>query len=220
MYEKIVNDTEIIEIYKSISEFEDKNKAWAHHDFNHVLNVAMLCEKLLKDLDYDDDVIQDVKIAAILHDVGSTEGKEGHSNRSYEFAEKYFKKNKIKLKNESLVLDAIKIHSDGFISKNIYALVLILSDKLDIKYTRIAKEGYNIIGMRQLQYIKNILIDINKEVFKVNFICDDKIDINELENFYFIHKVFKAIKSFSKKLQLISEVMVNGDSWDKFYNID
>ena len=56
------------------------------------------------------------------------------------------------------ILDAIKIHSGGFDSDNIIALTLVLSDKLDIKHTKVAKEGYNIKGMKELQYIKDISI--------------------------------------------------------------
>lgn len=213
-FEQIVNDEKIIQQYNKISEFEDLDKGWAHHNLEHVKNVSKLVEVLLKKLNYDEDFIEEAKIAAILHDVGAVEGKNNHALRSYEFAKKYFDENNILLKNRELVLDAIKSHSDGFNSDNIMTLTLIISDKLDIKHTRVAKEGYNVKGMRQLQYIKDILVDIDNKNLEIKFICDDKININELEEFYFMIKVFRAIKTFSEKMNLTPKVFLNNCKWE------
>lgn len=215
-FEKIENDKTIIEVYNKISEFEDLDKGWAHHNLEHVKNVAHLVEALLKKLDYDDNFIEEAKIAAILHDTGAIEGKKNHAIRSYNFAKQYFEGNNIILENKELVLEAIKIHSDGFDSDNIIALTLILSDKLDIKYTRVAKEGYHVKGMKELQYIKDILVDINNNDLEIKFICDDKINKNELEEFYFITKVFNAIITFSKKMKLNAKVLFNNSEWELF----
>ena len=213
-FEQIVNDEKIIQQYNKISEFEDLDKGWAHHNLEHVKNVARLVEVLLKKLNYDEDFIEEAKIAAILHDVGALEGKNNHALRSYEFAKKYFDENNILLKNIELVLDAIKSHSDGFNSDNIMTLTLIISDKLDIKHTRVAKEGYNVKGMRQLQYIKDILVDIDNKNLEIKFVCDDKININELEEFYFMIKVFRAIKTFSEKMNLTPKIFLNNYKWE------
>ena len=213
-FEQIVNDEKIIQQYNKISEFEDLDKGWAHHNLEHVKNVSKLVEVLLKKLNYDEDFIEEAKIAAILHDVGALEGKNNHALRSYEFAKKYFDENNILLKNRELVLDAIKSHSDGFNSDNIMTLTLIISDKLDIKHTRVAKEGYNVKGMRQLQYIKDILVDIDNKNLEIKFICDYKININELEEFYFMIKVFRAIKTFSEKMNLTPKVFLNNCKWE------
>ncbi len=215
-FSKIMNDKVIIDIYNKISGFEDLDKGWAHHDLDHVKNVAKLVESLLIQLGYEESFIEEAKIAAILHDTGAIEGKKNHAMRSYNFAKKYISDNNIILKNEDLVLEAIRIHSDGFDSDNIIALTLILSDKLDIKYSRVAKEGYNVKGMKELQYIKDILVDIHNKNLKIQFICDENINKNELENFYFIKKVFKAIISFSSKMKLNPQVFFNHDEWNLF----
>lgn len=214
VFDFVKSDEKIIDIYEKISEFEDEDKGWAHHDFNHVNNVALLTEKLLRDLKYDEKFIEEAKVAAILHDTGSIKGKDGHAFRSYEFAKQYFKDNNIKLENEELVLDAIKTHSDGFDTDNIIALSLIISDKLDIKHTRVAKEGYNIDGMRQMQYIEDIVVNIDNNVLKINFVCNELIDKKELEDFYFIKKVFKAIIAFANKMNLKKEVAFNNEKWE------
>ena len=219
-FNKIVNDKKIIDIYNKISEFEDLDKGWAYHNLDHVKNVANLVESLLNQLGYEENFIEEAKIAAILHDTGAIEGKKNHAMRSYNFAKKYISDNNIILKNEDLVLDAIKIHNDGFNSDNTIALALILSDKLDIKYTRVANEGYNIKGMKELQYIKDILVSIDNKNLKIQFICDDKINKVELEDFYFMKKVFKSIISFCNKMKLTTQVLFNYDEWETFNNIN
>lgn len=218
-FELIKNDKRIINIYNQITEFEDLDKGWAHHNFGHVNNVSNLVESILNKLNYNEDFIEEAKIAALLHDIGAIEGKDNHSSRSYNFAKSYFNDNNIILEHKDLVLDAIKIHSDGFNSDNIIALTLILSDKLDIKHTRVAKEGYNVKGMRQLQYINDILVDINNSNLEVKFICNNKINKSELEEFYFILKVFKSIIAFSKKMNLEPKVSFNNIEWQLFNNI-
>lgn len=218
-FRQINKDKKIIEIYNQISEFEDLDKGWAYHNLDHVRNVANLVEILLKKLNYDVDFIDEAKVAALLHDVGAIEGKYNHAQRSYEFTKAYLKDNNILLDNEEQVLEAIKIHSDGFDSDNIIALALILSDKLDIKYTRVATEGYNVKGMREIQYINDILIDIKNQNLEINFICDDNINKKELEEFYFTLKVFKSIIAFSKKMCLTPKVLFNDLEWKLFNDI-
>lgn len=212
-FKKIKQDKEIIEIYKTVERYEDLNGGWAHHNLEHVVNVANLVQVILSKLGYSDEFIEEAKIAAILHDTGATEGKTEHAIRSYNFAKIYLKKNDIFLEHENLVLEAIKFHSAGFDTENIIALTLIFSDKLDIKYTRVAKAGYDIEGMKEMQYIKDIIVDIEDKILKVQFICDDKINKKALEEFYFIDKVFKGIKAFSNKMNLEPLVLFNEDIW-------
>lgn len=217
-YYKIKNDKSIIEIYNKIYEYENATGAYAHHDYKHVNNVASYCEKILKSLNYNDDFICEAKIAALLHDTGCIEGKENHAYRSYEYAKKYLEENDIQLKNKKLVLDAIKNHSDGFITDNIIQLVLILSDKIDIKKSRISDIGKQVEGNRQYQYIDDIQFEVANNNFYINFICNEKINIEELNNYCFTKKVFKAIKAFSDKVNLIPKVLINDKLWKEFYN--
>ncbi len=214
-FEIIENDKELLEIYKKVHEHEIANKGWCHHDINHIKNVAKIAEKILKELGYSKNIIEETKIAVYLHDTGCTEGKENHPYRSYEFAKKYLKGKNIKLKNEEMVLDAIKNHSEGFDTDNIIALALILGDKLDIKHNRITEYGYTVEGNRQLQYIKDILVNIKNKTLTVKFECDEKLDKLELEKFYFTKKVFKAIIAFSNKLNLNYKIFLNNEEWNE-----
>lgn len=218
-FKKILNDKSIIERYGKIHEYEVATGGHAFHDYVHVVNVATYCEKILKLLNFDDDFICEAKIAALLHDTGALQGKENHAERSFEFAKKYLGENKIKLKNKDLVLDAIKNHSDGFDTDNIIQLVLILADKIDLKKTRVSDAGKNIEGIRQCQYINDIKFDIKDGGFEINFVCDEKMNLEELNNYYFTKKIFKAIRVFSSKFNLTPRVYINNESWRAFYSV-
>lgn len=218
-FDKIKNDKQIITQYEKIRIFEDETGGWAYHDYNHVLNVANIVKQLLESLNYDEDFIDEALVAAILHDTGCLQGKDGHSIRSYEYAKKYFKENQIKLRNEKMVLEAIKKHSDGFDTNNIIQTVIVLADKIDIKRTRISKAGCEVIGNRQYQYIEDINIKIEENQLTIKFICDNQIDLKETEEYYFTKKVFKAIKSFAEIFNLEPEVIINDKKWQSFYKI-
>ena len=71
--------------------------------------------------------------------------------------------------------------------------------------------------MKELQYITNIFVEINNKNLEIKFICNEKINKNELEEFYFVEKVFKAIMAFSKKMNLNPKVLFNNEEWQMFH---
>jgi len=214
IYDKIFSDNYIKNIYSRIEKIENEEKRWAYHNYNHVLNVSKIVEKILMSMNYNQEFIFKAKIACLLHDLGALQGKNGHAYRSYECAKNYFKENNIVFEGIEDVLDAIKIHSDGFDTNNLIALALILADKLDIKKNRITTEGKKIIGNRQYMHIEDIIINIEDNILVINFQTDGKIDIKEVNDYYFTKKVFKAIEKFSKKTNLNWEVLMDNIPWD------
>ena len=94
------------------------------------------------------------------------------------------------------------------------ALSLILSDKLDVKKTRIPKAGRTAVGNRQFMHVEDILINIKDNCLYVNFITDNNLDIIELNEYYFTKKIFKSIDSFSKKLNLDYKVLMDSKEWN------
>ena len=209
MYNEILNDDYILNIYKRIEKYEEDNKASAYHGKNHAINVSTYIELILKKLGYNHELIEEAKVAGLLHDLGCCLGKENHEIRSYSMAKEYLDNRNIELNNKDMVLEAIKDHRNNFTSNNIITRSLVLSDKLDIKRDRVAPEGYKIPGMRQYQYINDIEIDVEDGTFIVNFIIDAAADLDELINFYFTKKVFDSISSFSESQGLEYCVYMN-----------
>lgn len=214
IYQKILNDNSIKSLYSEIEITEDREKSWAYHNFAHVLNVINIVEKILLSIDCDQELISKAKIACLLHDVGALQGKNNHAYRSYEYAQNYFKNNNVTFDGIEDVLEAIKIHSDGFDTENLIALALILADKLDIKKSRISKEGMKIVGNREYAHIEDIIISINNRCLSINFVTDGNINMKEVNEFYFTKKVFKAIESFSKKANLNFVVLMDNNTWN------
>ncbi len=212
-FDTILNDNEIVERYKKIEEYELETGGYAYHNLEHVKNVIANVEKLLIGLNYDDNFIEEAKIAALLHDTGAIEGKKDHAYKGYVFAGEYLKRKGIKLEREKMVLEAIKLHSNSFDTDNIMALVLILSDKLDVKQNRITPNGMKIEGNRQFGHVLGIDINISSNNLVVNFITDEEIDIKELEDYYFTIKIFKVIKAFCNKMNLNGSVLINNTEW-------
>lgn len=213
IYEDILKDESIKKRYDAIGKREDDTNDWAYHNYDHIMSVTNIVEKILKSLNYDSEFVAKAKIACLFHDVGALEGKEGHAYRSYEYTKKYFKDNNISFEGIDLVLEAIKIHSDGFESNNTIALSLILADKLDIKKTRLTEEGRKVEGNRQYFHIEDILINIENDCFIVNFITDGNMDVKEANEYYFTKKVFKAIESFANIMNLNNKVLRDNKEW-------
>lgn len=213
IYNKMLKDNEIKDIYNKVEEYEINTGGWCYHNYNHVMNVTKMVVYILKELNFNEEDVAKGKIACLLHDTGAILGKDNHAYRSYTYAKEYFKKNNINFKDIDLVLEAIKDHSNNFDTDNIYTLALILSDKLDTKSNRVTEVGKTILGNRQYTHIKDIKISIKNNLLSINYITDKNIDIKELNEFYFTKKVFNAIKSFSNKMNLNYKVYIDNNEW-------
>lgn len=213
MYDKVLNDKTIIDLYKEISNLEESFGIYCKHSLNHVKNVAHTVEHILKCLKCDQKIIEDAKIASILHDIGCIKGKQDHAKRSYEMAKLYIKANQVVLNNKQLALEAIKNHRDGFETDNIIALAVIFADKIDLSKNRLSKIGYNVEGARQMRFIKKVEVNIIDDNLVVQFITESQFDRLDFEKFYFIPKVFKAISGFANKFNLKPLVLINNEEW-------
>lgn len=213
MYKKVLNDKKIINLYRNISNSEEFFGIYCKHSLSHAKNVANTVERVLEGLDCDKKLIEDAKIASILHDIGCIKGKDNHAERSYDMAKIYLKEKPIKLSNEKKVLEAIRNHRDGFDTNNIITLAVIFADKIDLSKNRLSKIGYDIEGARQIRFIKRVKVDISNGRLTVRFITKKQFDRIDFEKFYFIPKVFKAIGSFAYKFNLKPLVLINNDEW-------
>ena len=206
LYEMICKDQDVASCYEQIGLAEQGNEEDAYHNREHVMRVAKRVDEVLSMLGCSMSFIENAKIAAILHDVGCLQGKNDHARYSYEYAQQYFIQYGILLEYHEEVLEAIRIHSNGFESSSTIAMALILSDKLDITKERVAPGGYMLEGMRQMQYIENITVQIQGSKFIVCFEVMPMFDQDELERFYFMKKVYRSIEAFASHMQLLPEI--------------
>lgn len=212
-FKRVVNDSYLKNHYQKISELEDQTAGWAYHGWQHVNNVAILAEQIMEALNYPANLIEETKIAALLHDAGALRGKAGHAERGAIFAKDYLKQAEINLLNQEQLLQAIQQHSDGFTTQNDLAVILMVADKLDITKSRVAKAGYQVTGMRQLQYIQGIDVNISNQKGEIIFQCEPQIDIVELNQFYFMEKVGKSIWGLASYFDIDITVILNNQKW-------
>ena len=69
-------------------------------------------------------------------------------------------------------------------------------------------------GNRQYGHIEDIIVKIENNSLTINFKTDSKINIEEVNNYYFTKKVFKAIESFSNKIGLKYSILLDGNIWN------
>lgn len=209
IFEKMQKD--VYAIYNQISE---NNKNLYHdHGIVHINNVISTIEEVLKELGYEDEFIYAGKIAALLHDIGYINGKEGHAERSYLMAKNYFKENEINTGYNLEILEAIKLHGGKEKTENILACALIFADKIDIKKDRLTSFGLESDEVSEFKYINDIKVNISNDTLTVCFIMDKLINKKKLESYYFIPKVFNAIESFSKVINKKPIIYFNNEKW-------
>ncbi len=121
----------------------------------------------------------------VHHDIGVGElGKTGHAERSYEMAKQYT--------SDERILNAIRYHSEGHPSA--YGYILTLADKLDICCPRLTKLGKTIAGVRQLEHLLKRDFYIIDQALFINFTSDQKLNLQELNEYYFIKKFLSQLK--------------------------
>lgn len=212
MYEVVSNDNDLINIYKQIDKLEDKHKLWAHHGLSHVQNVVKTTINVLKQLDYNKELIDATLTAAFLHDLGCINGKDNHAEKSYEIVKDYFARKNISFKYKKDVLMAIKYHNNYRYLKNRIAPILRFADKLDITKERVAKEGYKIKGMKEYQYIDKIDVVIN-DLLIIKFTVEKHFNKHDFEEFYFTKKAVKAVEHFAKYINKNYKIFINDELW-------
>jgi hypothetical protein len=204
------NDAEIVEAYSRIA-VKEADDGYATHGMSHVNRVIDNCVEISRLLGVDDNDISAIKIAALLHDIGCLDGgKKEHDKRSAEWAKKYLLNKNIPESVLIKIVAAISEHSKD--AKSVYGKILLFSDKIDIHHERILPKGLAIIGNRQYSHIKSAKLAVENAVLIVDFLTDGKIDIAEMNHYYFTKKVYHGIADLAQCFGLNYDIMIDGAS--------
>jgi HD superfamily phosphohydrolase YqeK len=198
MFLTLITNPEILNTYKNVVD------DMATHDLGHVKRVIMHAERLAYALGLDVEKVFQIKIAALLHDVGcGSTGKGGHAERSYLWV-------KARLPEvNNAILTAIREHSEG--AKTLFGKILTVADKLDICRERILPFGMTVVGNRQYGHLVSVeyQIDMAAKTFRIQFKSDGRININEMTEYYFTAKLIDAVKSLASEFNLSSQILVD-----------
>lgn len=177
MLEKIMNDKEINSIIGHVNDIIIINNC-GDHGFGHVLKVMEYMEILLIGLGADEHTIELGKIAAYLHDIGAIMGKDGHAERSADFAEKYLKKIGMNDNDLKIEVNAIRNHSTGANLDSVIGACLTLADKIDMRKSRMMRFIDGICYHDNVKHVIETKLYVDSENIVIDIITDGMFDYN------------------------------------------
>jgi hypothetical protein len=218
IFEKVFGDARVRGEYEKISVTEKAVAAgiFAFHDWAHVCRVLGFCEKIAAVCGCDAGQIDEVKTAAILHDIGcATGGKSGHSERSFLWARDYLAGFDMDAGARGRILGAIRGHSG--LGLELIGKILAVADKIEICKARVSPAGefeeHNIWGYG---HISGAEIGVSGGDFCVDFKSDGGIGergFQAMDEYYFTKKIFEAVGDLAKFLGRGARISVDGKVW-------
>lgn len=172
-YDLIYNDKELNNIIDSINKINENNLLACHGRY-HTTFVINSIEKLLTRLNFDRETIELGKIAGLLHDIGTIEGKKGHAHRSSEMCVHFLDKIKLSQESKDIIIHAIKDHSNGNEINSPVGAALLLADKIDISKNRVLELGKQDRWHNNLLNIEETILTVKDKNIIINYIVNDK----------------------------------------------
>ena len=115
---------------------------YTEHSFAHVTRVAHFAQKILEELGYDERTCQLAWIAGYMHDIGNSINRVDHAHSGALMAFTILNKLNMPPEEIGLVCSAIGHHDEKTaFPVNPLAAALILSDKSDVRRSRVRKDA-------------------------------------------------------------------------------
>ena len=184
IYNNVLNNPEYLETVKKIEKIKfitDGKWDW-EHGLGHYKRVAYFVEKILKQLNADNHLIDLGMTAALLHDIGLINGKkQNHAIESSKIFANYLDKSMINNQEQKIIKQAILDHSNGNDIKSLIGLALVLADKLDVTYHRTKNSSIQDNINKEFSKINNVDINITNENLIVNYYTNEDFNIEILK---------------------------------------
>lgn len=117
---------------------------FTEHSFAHVTTVSLRAEEILTALGYAPRMIELVKIAGLLHDIGNLVNREEHSQSGAVIAFRLLDKLGFPPEEIAMVVTAIGNHDEGNgVPVSDLAAALILADKSDVRRSRVRNRDFS-----------------------------------------------------------------------------
>jgi len=136
-YEQIKND-EDIKIYIKRADETLKELGFTEHAFAHVTRASTVAGDILRQLGYDDRMVELAQIAGYIHDIGNVVSRIDHAQSGAVMAFRLLDKLGMPADEVSTIVAAIGNHDEGTgFPVNAVTAALILADKSDVRRTRV-----------------------------------------------------------------------------------
>ncbi len=111
---------------------------YTEHSFSHVTHVANTAGYILQTLGYDENSVENAKIAGYLHDIGNLVNRVEHSQSGAVMAFQILNELHVPVEDVATIVTAIGNHDEGTgVPVNAVAAALILADKADVRRSRV-----------------------------------------------------------------------------------
>lgn len=136
-YKDIVNSQEI-RTYIQQADASLLALGYTEHSFAHVTNCAKVAGEILTALNYSENDVELVKIAAYMHDIGNVINRVNHAQTGAVMAFRILDKMGMPSADVAAIITAIGYHDDDTaFPVNAIAAAVILADKIDVRRSRV-----------------------------------------------------------------------------------
>ena len=211
-YQEIKNN-ESIKVYIKKADESLNALGFTEHSFAHVGLVASRAEYILKELGYGEKMIELVKIAAHLHDIGNIVNRKEHSQSGAVMAFRILDNLNMDPEDIATIVTAIGNHDEGEgEAVNEVAAALILADKSDVRRTRVRnsdKTSFDIHDKVNYSAYESS-IEINKEKKEIALKLKIDTEISSVMNYFeiFLGRMLMC-KRAAEKLGLKFKLIIN-----------
>ena len=137
LYETLKND-EQVRAYIEAGNTTLKAIGFTEHALPHVTYTAETAARILEALGYTGDIIDHVKIASLMHDIGNMINRTFHAASGAEIARTILEKHGMPYKDIGTICGAIGNHDEGTGKpSSAVSAALIIADKCDVRRSRV-----------------------------------------------------------------------------------
>ena len=210
---KEIKANEAIKAYIKKADESLNALGFTEHSFAHVGLVANRAEYILTTLGYDEHMVELVKIASHLHDIGNIVNRREHSQSGAVMAFRILDKLDMTPDDIATVVTAIGNHDEGEgEAVNEVAAALILADKSDVRRTRVRNTDMTKFDIHDRVNYSVYESDISINSEKTKIILKLKIDteISSVMNYFeiFLGRMLMC-KRAATKLGLEFRLIIN-----------
>ena len=204
-------------VIKTYIEYADKclsTLGYTEHSFAHVGLVAHRTKYILDTLGYSEREIELGMIAAYMHDIGNAVNRKDHSQSGALMAFRVLDKMGMDAEELVKIVAAIGNHDEGDgVAVNPLAAALIISDKSDVRRTRVRNRDFTTFDIHDRVNYSVIKSDlkINEAKTEIELILEIDTEISSVVNYFeiFLTRMIMCRKA-AKYLNLDFKLTVNG----------
>lgn len=157
-----------------------KKLGYTDHSEIHCELVAKRAAYILEELKYEKGIVEKVKIAGFLHDMGNAINRSNHAEYGALLANGILEKMDIDIKDRVDIVSAIGNHDESTGGANdVISAAIIIADKTDVRRDRVVEKDKSQFDVHdRVNYAvtnSKLRIDNDKKVISLNLQIDEKI---------------------------------------------